>query len=190
MDSRTVFRLRDIVDAIDQIDLLLTGKEISNLMQERATKAAFERFLEIVSEASRHIPPELQAEAPQIPWHLIAGIGNHLRHAYHRVDAEILWRTYRDGDLAALQAPANLPEKYRPAIIDHDEKRNRQKYGKQDDQRACCTENVESSLQAELKPVPAIQRDKAFRLANVGIRCVESHHLHCFCREGRVLELI
>jgi uncharacterized protein with HEPN domain len=103
MDDRTVFRLRDIIEAIDQIDLLLKDKDFSGLSRERVTKAAFERFLEIISEASRHIPPDLKAEAPQIPWPLIAGIGNHLRHAYHRVDAEILWRLYKDGDLVTLR---------------------------------------------------------------------------------------
>jgi uncharacterized protein with HEPN domain len=64
MDSRTVFRLRDIVDAIDQIQLLLEGEEFSDLARERARKAAFERFLEIISEASRHIPAELKAGVP------------------------------------------------------------------------------------------------------------------------------
>jgi len=108
MDKRTRFRLRDIVDAIDQIDLLLEGKDFSDLLQDRAMKAAFERFLEITSEASRHVPTELKTEAPQIPWHLVAGIGNHLRHAYHRVDAEILWRTYDDGQLAALRTAVTV----------------------------------------------------------------------------------
>jgi hypothetical protein len=35
-----------------------------------------ERGVEIVSEASRHLPPELKARHPEIPWQKVAGIGN------------------------------------------------------------------------------------------------------------------
>lgn len=104
MISRTIFRLRDIVDAVDQINVLLAGETHSVLVADRVKRAAFERFLEILSEASRHIPPELKVESPEIEWKRIADIGNHLRHAYHRVDAEILWRLHEDGHLAALRS--------------------------------------------------------------------------------------
>jgi len=36
-------------------------------------------------------------------WRRIGDIGNHLRHAYQRVDAEILWNLYADGSLANLR---------------------------------------------------------------------------------------
>lgn len=104
MADRTVFRLRDIIDAIDQIEHLLDGKTFPDVFTDRVQRAAFERFLEILSEASRHIPDALKEEAPEIPWAEIAAIGNHLRHAYHRVDFEILWRIYEDGELIALRA--------------------------------------------------------------------------------------
>ena len=103
MRDRIRFRMNDIVDAIDQIDLLLRGKTFEDLILERPLKAAFERFLEILSEASRHIPETLQSGAPEIPWRSVSDIGNHLRHAYHRVDSEILWRIHADGQLAALR---------------------------------------------------------------------------------------
>ncbi len=61
MDGRTVYRLHDIVDAIDQIDQLLEGKSFADLQADRVVRAAFERFLEILSEASRHIPDELKS---------------------------------------------------------------------------------------------------------------------------------
>ncbi len=66
-------------------------------------RAAFERFLEILSETSRHIPQEVKSTAPEIEWRRIADIGNHLRHVYHRVDAEILWLLYSDGELRRLR---------------------------------------------------------------------------------------
>ena len=103
MDERTIYRLRDIVDAIDKIDLLLKEKTFTDVQSDAFLRAAFERFLEILSEASRHIPPEMKNTAPDMKWRRIADIGNHIRHAYHRVDAEILWRLYADGELARLR---------------------------------------------------------------------------------------
>jgi uncharacterized protein with HEPN domain len=100
--DRTVFRLRDIVDAIEQIEFLLGGRSLEDVASDRVARAAFERFLEILSEASRHIPQDMKESAPEIPWQDVAAIGNHLRHAYHRVDFEILWRIHDDGDLRAL----------------------------------------------------------------------------------------
>lgn len=53
-------------------------------------RLAVERLFEIISEASRFIPPELKAENKDIPWQHMADLGNWLRHAYHRVDPDIL----------------------------------------------------------------------------------------------------
>ncbi len=90
--DRTIYRLHDIADAIAQIDILLENKTFAGLQSDRILRAAFERFLEIISEASRHVPQQLTGGKPQIPWKRIHSIGNHLRHAYNKVDAEIPWR--------------------------------------------------------------------------------------------------
>jgi uncharacterized protein with HEPN domain len=87
-------RLEHIREAIGDIRALLAGKTIEIFDTERATRAAFERFVEIISEASRHIPAESKARFPLIPWTDIANIGNRLRHAYDGVDPEILWNVY------------------------------------------------------------------------------------------------
>ncbi len=102
MNDRTQFRLEDILDAIEQIDKLLEGRQFEAFLSDRILKAAFERFLEILSEAARHIPDDLKKSEPAIEWRKISDIGNHLRHAYHRVDAEILWNLFKDGKLNEL----------------------------------------------------------------------------------------
>ena len=52
-----------------------------------------ERCLEIISEASRYIPPQLTDKHPEVPWADIRGIGNQLRHAYDQLDGDIIWNT-------------------------------------------------------------------------------------------------
>ena len=115
MKNRARFRLGNVIDAIAQIDRLLDGKTVVDVQSDRPLKAAFERFLEILSEAARHIPEELKNSEPDIEWKRVADIGNHLRHAYHQVDAEILWRLFEDGKLqevkdAAARMLKKLPE--------------------------------------------------------------------------------
>lgn len=103
MNERTAYRLGDIVDAVEKIGMLLEHKTFADLQSDPFLRAAFERFLEILSEASRHIPDEMKRSAPELPWRRIADIGNHLRHAYNRVDTEILWLLHADGELKRLK---------------------------------------------------------------------------------------
>jgi uncharacterized protein with HEPN domain len=103
MADRTIFRLQDIISSINKIDALLEETGFEVLYNDHVARAAFERFLEILSEASRYIPEAMKADEPSIPWPKVAGIGNHLRHAYHRVDFEILWNIWANGELAELK---------------------------------------------------------------------------------------
>ena len=97
MARRTLFRLQDILEAIDDIGSLLQDKTFLDVTTDKPTRAAFERFVEILSEASRHIPPELKVTESLLNWNNVADIGNHLRHAYHRANLEILWNVHADG---------------------------------------------------------------------------------------------
>jgi uncharacterized protein with HEPN domain len=69
-------------------------------------KLAVERCIEIVSEASRHIPENSKSDYADLPWYEIAAIGNLLRHHYERVDDFIMWKI----------ATRSLPE-LRPVIV-------------------------------------------------------------------------
>jgi uncharacterized protein with HEPN domain len=54
-------------------------------------KRAVQHALLIIAEAAKHIPPELKATRPEVPWQKINGLGNLLRHEYRRIDPDILW---------------------------------------------------------------------------------------------------
>ena len=96
MADRSIFRLRDMHDSISHIMSLLSAKSMDDLFHDPFLRAAFERFLEVMSEVSRHIPGHWKADYPDIEWRKIADLGNHLRHAYHKTDYEILWRVYEN----------------------------------------------------------------------------------------------
>ena len=58
---------------------------------DRMLRRAVERSLEIISEASRHIPAELRSAHPDIPWRSVADIGNVLRHGYDQIADHRIW---------------------------------------------------------------------------------------------------
>jgi uncharacterized protein with HEPN domain len=49
--------------------------------------------LEIISEASRHLPPELKERHPNVDWVAIREAGNVYRHGYEAVTEERIWDT-------------------------------------------------------------------------------------------------
>ncbi len=114
MTDRTYWRLTDMKNAVGQIRKLLAGKTVDVVVTDIATRAAFERFLEILSEASRHVPQEWKEEHPSIQWRQIADLGNFIRHVYHKIDIDILWSIYTN-DLDSLeQVIDSLIERAKP----------------------------------------------------------------------------
>jgi uncharacterized protein with HEPN domain len=104
-------RLRDILEAIEKIERFLSGHDFEIFKTDALIHDAVVRNLEIVSEASRHVPEELKAKAPHIPWREIADFGNVLRHGYEGVNDPILWSTIkRDLPLLAAALPALLAD--------------------------------------------------------------------------------
>lgn len=107
MTDRIYWRLMDMKNAILEIRKLLTDKTPDAVATDMATRAAFERFLEILSEASRHIPENWKSEHQDIPWRQVADLGNYIRHVYHRIDLDVLWAIYTD-DLDPLECAVGL----------------------------------------------------------------------------------
>jgi uncharacterized protein with HEPN domain len=85
-------RLHDMLDAIEGIEATVGEAGFAAYARNWTMRRAVERGIEIISEASRHLPDELKAHYPQVYWQEIAAIGNLLRHDYGRVDDRIMWR--------------------------------------------------------------------------------------------------
>ena len=61
-------RLEDILDAIEEIQIFISGKSFDEYRSDTMLRLALERCVEIVSEASPHIPAEMKANHPEVPW--------------------------------------------------------------------------------------------------------------------------
>lgn len=100
-------RADDIRRAIANLHLLCDGQNVAEVLGDPLRRAAYERFIEIISEASRHIPESMKAEHPTIPWRNVANIGNFLRHGYWGLDDKLLSNIY-EHDLAPLDDAIRL----------------------------------------------------------------------------------
>ena len=49
------------------------------------------RNIEIIGEASKNIPVEIQTQFSEIPWQKLRGIRNRIVHDYFDVDRTIIW---------------------------------------------------------------------------------------------------
>lgn len=94
--------LVEILEAIEGVQQATNGKSFAEFEQDWLLRHAVQRAIEIISEASKHIPDRLKETQPQIPWPVVEGIGNVLRHEYHRIADKVVWAIVTD-DLPPLK---------------------------------------------------------------------------------------
>jgi uncharacterized protein with HEPN domain len=95
--------LAEILEAIEGIEAHTAGKSLADFQQSWLLRLAVQRALEIISEAARHIPDELLVIAPRVRWKQIRGIGNILRHEYHKIADDVIWAVISN-DITPLRA--------------------------------------------------------------------------------------
>jgi len=95
-------RLADIRDNIDAALAFVEGQSLEQFVADQKTVYAVVRALEIISEASRHVPDAIKQRFPETQWRAIADSGNVFRHVYESVSLRIVWQTVQ-GDLLPLR---------------------------------------------------------------------------------------
>lgn len=85
--------LDEVAENIAAVREFLGDIDFERFRSEKKTQYAVIRALEIVSEAARRLSPELKARHPTIPWRQVEDSGNAYRHAYHRLQDEVVWAT-------------------------------------------------------------------------------------------------
>ena len=80
----------------------IRGMTFEAFVKDRRTRDAVVLNLEIVGEAAKSVPAEVQARHPEVEWRKIAGLRDIIAHAYFVLDDEILW------DIVTNKLPALL----------------------------------------------------------------------------------
>src|SRR5271170_3838529 len=87
------FILYDMRDNILLAQQFAQGLTYEQFKDSRLHFYAVTRAIEIVSEASRHLPADVRDRHPGLPWRAIRDVGNFYRHQYDNVAASYVWET-------------------------------------------------------------------------------------------------
>lgn len=88
--------VEDILESIDKIETYVANMHFENFTQDSKTIDAVVRNLEIIGEASNHIPDELKKKYSEIEWRKIIGLRNRVIHEYFGVSLRIVWQIIKN----------------------------------------------------------------------------------------------
>ncbi len=104
------FYLNDMIDFTQKVMSYTDGLSQSEFITNGLTYDASLRNLELIGEAATHIPDEVRATHPEIPWRLIIATRNRLIHAYLGIDDDTIWSIIQDDLPVLLLALENFRE--------------------------------------------------------------------------------
>lgn len=96
------FYVEDMVSFCDKVVVYTKGLDRGSFAADAMRYDAALRNLELIGEAANHVPANVRALAPDVPWRMTIAVRNRLIHGYLGIDDDTLWSIVRD-DLAPLR---------------------------------------------------------------------------------------
>lgn len=90
------FYIDDMIDFAQKVMVYTEGLDQAGFEASGMTYDATLRNLELIGEAATHIPDEVRAAHPEIPWRMIIATRNQLIHGYLGIDNDTLWSIIQD----------------------------------------------------------------------------------------------
>lgn len=91
--NRDAAALLDIAKAAALVREFIAGFDQATFHSDLKTQSSVLYQLLVVGEAVKRLSHELRASFPAVPWSLVAGMRDHLIHAYDAIDWEEVWKT-------------------------------------------------------------------------------------------------
>ena len=83
--------LEDMLQSMNRIEEYLGELDFRKFKMNYLVVDAIIRNFEIIGEASKNIPTDIQEKYPEIPWRKMYGLRNLIAHEYFGVDYEMIW---------------------------------------------------------------------------------------------------
>jgi uncharacterized protein with HEPN domain len=88
--------LQDVIDAITKGMIFVENMKYEDFIKDDKTVFAVIRAIEVIGEAVKNIPDEIQDKYPDIPWREMIGMRNKVIHAYFGVDNKKVWKAIKE----------------------------------------------------------------------------------------------
>jgi uncharacterized protein with HEPN domain len=88
--------LEDLLDALRKSRQFVAGMRFEQFSKDDKTVYAVIRALEVVGEAAKQIPHDVQQRHREVPWQEMAGMRDKLIHHYFGVDLKVVWKTVEE----------------------------------------------------------------------------------------------
>lgn len=85
--------LEDIIEHMNYAEEFIGDMTFKEFVSDKKTVLSVTKCIEVVGEATKHIPEPIREKYPEIPWRDMAGIRDRLAHGYFKVDLQIVWTT-------------------------------------------------------------------------------------------------
>jgi uncharacterized protein with HEPN domain len=83
--------LEDMNNSINLIEEYIGDNDYKSFKMNRMAVDAVIRNFEIIGEAAKNIPLEIQIKYPEIPWKKMYNLRNLISHEYFGIDYEMIW---------------------------------------------------------------------------------------------------
>ena len=94
--QRDVLLLGEMIDPAEQIQVLVKGATVKQLVDDRQRRDALLWNYTVLGEAAAQLSSELKSEFPDLPWEQPSRLRNRIVHGYWSIDLEILHTTATD----------------------------------------------------------------------------------------------
>ncbi len=88
--------LADILGSITEAEEFVSGMSYESFAADKKTVNAVIRSLEVLGEATKHIPATFRNKHPNIPWSKMAGMRDVLIHDYMGVELRTVWKVVQE----------------------------------------------------------------------------------------------
>jgi len=86
-----ILYLEDMLQSMERIEEYLDGFDFKKFKMTNIVVDATIRNFEIIGEAAKNVPINIQEKYPEIPWEKMYGLRNLITHEYFGIDYEMIW---------------------------------------------------------------------------------------------------
>ena len=94
-DRKSSAIIKDIINCIEHIQNYTANLSFDEFSKHFMAVEACLYNIQIIGEATSHLPEEVKEKEKQIPWLLIKGMRNRLIHEYFGTDLPLVWNTIK-----------------------------------------------------------------------------------------------